>query len=506
MDHISPRQANSPFLLRVTRGLFVLMAFAIGYPTFAQDAPAGFGKIDESVTVGVVPGKMAYDTPSFSVKPNSNVKLTLKNPDIMQHNLVICKPSNDAGLSVAQKAWAMGDDALKKQFIPDSPDVLDHVNLVDPGKSNTIYFKAPAAEGEYPFVCTVPGHAMTMKGFMKVTAHRDAQQTASLKDVKFRYYDTKLDDLPNPDAIKPTKEGAIKNNLFSIGVANPRGIFDYVFDATFVAPVTAEYTFGLTAVQKGDLTMDGNLVVTSSLAEKTGKIKLNKGDHAMRLRFYSTSSEPDLALYVSAPDVRRKVLTERLARPDVVEVTDAPRIVRVLLPNTSPVSMAVGLVGGLNYCFDLRQCAVRYVWTGSFLDVGPNRDARGGKTCNPLGETFTLGYDGFPLRIGTNDKPVVKFLGYRMQASPQIMFTVDGTKVTETVAAAPGTPLEAHRVTLSFQMDNPPGPVRFVTTSGANKAVSSAGSFDGNVLTVPADKASKFSVTLAATTHPTEKP
>ena len=33
----------------------------------------------------------------------------------------------------------------------------------------TIAFTAPEAEGDYPFVCTLPGHAFSMKGIMKVS-------------------------------------------------------------------------------------------------------------------------------------------------------------------------------------------------------------------------------------------------------------------------------------------------------------------------------------------------
>jgi len=40
--------------------------------------------------------------------------------------------------------------------------------LVNPGQNYTLKFKAPANTGDYPFVCTFPGHWSIMNGVMKV--------------------------------------------------------------------------------------------------------------------------------------------------------------------------------------------------------------------------------------------------------------------------------------------------------------------------------------------------
>ena len=40
--------------------------------------------------------------------------------------------------------------------------------LLQPGQNETITFKAPTEPGDYPFLCTFPGHATMMKGVLTV--------------------------------------------------------------------------------------------------------------------------------------------------------------------------------------------------------------------------------------------------------------------------------------------------------------------------------------------------
>jgi azurin len=53
--------------------------------------------------------------------------------------------------------------------VPAIPEVLFATTLVDPGQTLTVQFKAPEEPGEYPYVCTFPGHWRVMNGIMHVT-------------------------------------------------------------------------------------------------------------------------------------------------------------------------------------------------------------------------------------------------------------------------------------------------------------------------------------------------
>lgn len=59
-------------------------------------------------------------------------------------------------------------DAEARHYIPNSPDILAASDLVYPGLSGEIEFKTPDKPGEYPYVCTFPGHWRLMKGVFTV--------------------------------------------------------------------------------------------------------------------------------------------------------------------------------------------------------------------------------------------------------------------------------------------------------------------------------------------------
>jgi len=59
-------------------------------------------------------------------------------------------------------------EGQEKQYVPDIAQVLYSSALIDPGESIVLQFTAPQEPGEYPFVCTFPGHWRTMNGILKV--------------------------------------------------------------------------------------------------------------------------------------------------------------------------------------------------------------------------------------------------------------------------------------------------------------------------------------------------
>jgi azurin len=113
---------------------------------------------------------MAYDTKEFKIKAGQKVKLTFNNthPAVpMPHNVVISKPGTKDKLLGLAMAMAAAPDGMAKGFIPDSTDILFKTKLLQPNTTEVIEFTAPAA-GDYPYLCTFPGHGMLMNGIMKV--------------------------------------------------------------------------------------------------------------------------------------------------------------------------------------------------------------------------------------------------------------------------------------------------------------------------------------------------
>lgn len=128
--------------------------------------PADWSKgPDRTITLGTRPG-LKFDVELITVKPGAKVKLTFGNNDDMQHNFVLTAPG--AANQVGEMALKLGINGEKLNYVPSSPLVLANTLLLQPGKSDTIYFTAPTKRGEYPYLCTYPGHYMIMRGILKV--------------------------------------------------------------------------------------------------------------------------------------------------------------------------------------------------------------------------------------------------------------------------------------------------------------------------------------------------
>lgn len=120
---------------------------------------------DQTVTIGTRPG-MLYDVEEVKVKAGQKIALTFDNNDDMLHNLVLTAPG-DAVNKVGAMALEMGLKGPELNWVPLSDQVLFHTGLLQPDTRETIYFEAPEP-GIYPFVCTFPGHYMTMRGHLIV--------------------------------------------------------------------------------------------------------------------------------------------------------------------------------------------------------------------------------------------------------------------------------------------------------------------------------------------------
>ncbi len=135
---------------------------------------AGAGFVDLSappegdsfkITISCVKEKLLYDIKEFTVRSGQKITVHFKNDDFPPHNLLFVKPGTAD--EVAALAVALGAEGFAKQFRPDTDKILYGSTMLDHGQDATIQFTAPAP-GDYPYVCTFPGHALLMRGVMKV--------------------------------------------------------------------------------------------------------------------------------------------------------------------------------------------------------------------------------------------------------------------------------------------------------------------------------------------------
>ena len=130
-------------------------------------------KIDHDVTIGTLHGQLRYASEAFAVKPGSQVQVTLDNSDEMIHNWLLAKGDKEDLARLAEAALKLGAEGMKRGFIPEDDAILASIGLVQPGKKGSITFTAPKEIGDYPYICTFPGHSLTMRGVMKVSEDPD---------------------------------------------------------------------------------------------------------------------------------------------------------------------------------------------------------------------------------------------------------------------------------------------------------------------------------------------
>jgi hypothetical protein len=140
---------------------------------------------------------------------------------------------------------------------------------------------------------------------------------------------------------------------------------------------------------------------------------------------------------------------------------------------------------------------VRYGWFGPFLDAGPDRGrggTRGGGANVPLGERFSAGMSGFPLRLGeSGEAPAVQFQGYQLGQVPVFLYTVDGHAVRHTITAADRGIGLTHTFEIAAAAA---GSVRFIADAAGVSVACEAGEVNGGTVTIRPDKARKFTVTI----------
>ncbi|MVM31267.1 dehydrogenase [Spirosoma sp. HMF4905] len=123
----------------------------------------------EIVRMKTVREEMRYDKKEFTVTAGKQVEIVLENPDAMQHNLVIGKPKSMEIIGAAADKLITAKDGAEKNYVPSIAQVIAATPLINPDQTYRLKFTAPTTPGDYPFVCTFPGHWRIMNGVMKVT-------------------------------------------------------------------------------------------------------------------------------------------------------------------------------------------------------------------------------------------------------------------------------------------------------------------------------------------------
>ena len=126
------------------------------------------------ITLKADKSNLKFDKTELTVTAGEKVKLLFVNPDgaLHPHNVLIVKPGTAVRVGMLANR-KMSDPEFMKNPNPKTQDVLFASKLLQAGEQEVIDFKAPSEPGDYPYVCTYPGHWAVMKGILKVVAKND---------------------------------------------------------------------------------------------------------------------------------------------------------------------------------------------------------------------------------------------------------------------------------------------------------------------------------------------
>ena len=371
--------------------LFLLAALLVTHAAAAEP---------QVVNIKTLQAQMRYDVTDFTVAPGAEVRIVFENVDDMPHNLVLFQAGTDVA-AVALKNLEKPDEAMKRDWLPDDPRMLAHSKPVAPKTKDEFVFKAPEKGGSYPYVCTFPGHALSMQGRMRVVL-----PGPGLTGLKFAVYLGEWKTLPDFAALTPHREGAVADNLVQLKFDDYKNGYGVVFTGKLAAPKDGEYTFSLASDDGGRITVDGKKVVEDDgihpASVREGKVKLKAGEHDFRLEYFQAAGQAELFAAWSGADFTATPLSKwvpdsfkdsgpkkkKNETPSIpIVVGKEPVLYRNFIANAGGRPIAVGYPGGFNLAWSVDQLNVALLWRGAFMDAGRHWTDRGG------GEQPPLGYD-----------------------------------------------------------------------------------------------------------------
>lgn len=339
----------------------------------------------DKVAVAVIPNAVRFDTVRFEVHAGGSVELTFQNGCVIPHNLVILRPGSESSVFAAVEA--LGAEGMEKGFVPDSPAVIVASKLLLSGQKQTLLFRAPEAPGEYPYVCTFPGHWFTMKGVMGV--------------------------VPAGEKLAPaTKDPSLKESSGpKVGDALRKAKISHFPLGSFEKPLVVR-TFA------PDPGLDSSVFAHHSRANEGIK--------------YDPKTRTDMTRVV------KNAAGEEVKEP--VRVAAQPGIAGAIAVSHGPE---------FAYVWDSTECRLLYAWREGFLNMNPywGKEPGGPREKNYIpklvGRVVYKASGEAPLRLPQGAAPV--FGGYRMVGGlPEFRYTLGGDVVRERVVPSQSGSFEIH--------------------------------------------------------------
>jgi azurin len=154
--------------ISVYRALVLACAAFVFLPAPLRAQPAGAGP--RTIEIKATEN-MKYDVTAITAKPGEPLRVRLIGVGtmpkmVMSHNFVLLKSTANAKAFAEKAATANATGYIPPDL---KPQIIIATALIGGGEKTEITFKAPAAPGKYPYLCTFPGHFLSgMAGVLTV--------------------------------------------------------------------------------------------------------------------------------------------------------------------------------------------------------------------------------------------------------------------------------------------------------------------------------------------------
>ena len=137
-----------------------LMYLGFGLVALSFISVMGCGKkIAQEITIRPVGNEMAFDITEIRAKAGTNIRVIMENVSttpVMKHNVMFLLSDKFIG-----EIGRMAYDATN--HIPIHNAIIASTPMAEPQTRTEVVFEVPEP-GTYPYICTYPGHFLSMRG------------------------------------------------------------------------------------------------------------------------------------------------------------------------------------------------------------------------------------------------------------------------------------------------------------------------------------------------------
>lgn len=270
------------------------------------------------------------------------------------------------------------------------------------------------------------------------------QDTLSLTDISYEFFDGKDDKLPDFSKLKATKTGELDNINVQKASEQPDG-YRLRFTGKLDVPITGDYLFETRIDDGGELLIDGQSIVFNEgnpgYGIERGIVNLAEGTHDLVVTYYQEVWGAYFMLYYEGPGMIKQTLAAPVPekrtwkpRPPIL-ITDLkePEMIRSFVNHKKEKKtniLSIGDPEGVHYSYDLREPNLIKVWKGEFADVTKMWQGRGEpQLLQPYNHSIDL-TDGVPIATLTNANSPwpnyvsdnFQFMGYEIDTTNKPIF------------------------------------------------------------------------------------